>query len=288
MRKIGIDIGGTKMLGVVVESHDETHSVVDEVRVAAPVGGDIVPQIVAFVRSMGGAHTVGVGIAGLVRNDDVVVTTTHLPNVRGLELRGALESELGVPARVDNDATCAAVAEWRLGSARGIDEALVVTIGTGIGGGAIVGGRVVRGAHGFAGEFGHMVVVRDGESCPCGRRGCWECYASGRGISQSAGGIRAEDVLQRFVDGDEAARECVDSYAAWVALGLFDLTSAFDPSRIVLGGGLGARHEVLPLIDAHFRTTFAGHAGRDLPQIVNATLGYRAGAIGAAFVGAGD
>ncbi len=286
--RLGIDIGGTKMLGVVVSSIDGTHEVINEARVPAPTHGDIVGQIADFARSFGRIDSVGVGIAGLVRNDDVIVTTTHLPNVRDLRLRQLIEQEVGVPAGVDNDATCAAIAEWRLGAAAGFDDVLVVTIGTGIGAGAITNGQVMRGAHGFAGEFGHMVVVRDGLPCPCGRRGCWENYVSGRGVSRLAGGESSESVFDRFAAGDSTARSILDEYAQWVALGLFDLTCVFDPACIVLGGGLGSRSEVLEMIETHFQNTQAGHVGRDLPRIALAQLGSRAGAIGAAFVGAGD
>ena len=280
------------MLAVVVEAgtaNGTAHEVVEERRVAAPVDGDIVAAIVDFAVSFGPIASLGVGIAGLVRrSDDVVVTTTHLPNVRGLALRRDLERKLGVPVAVDNDGTCAAVAEWRLGAARGSDDAVVLTIGTGIGGAAIVNGRVARGVHGYAGEFGHMVVVRDGEPCPCGRRGCWESYVSGRGLSRLADGEQPEAVLERFGRGDVEAKRAVDEFARWTALGLFDLVSIFDPETIVVGGGLGSRAEILPLIRAHFRDSVGGHAGRELPVVANASLGALAGAIGAAFVGAGD
>ena len=292
MRRLGIDIGGTKMLAVVVESRSPDGSgveIVDERREAAPTSGDIVASIGAFAKSFGPVDSLGVGIAGLVRRiDDVVVTTTHLPNVRGLALRRDLERLLGLPVAVDNDGTCAAVAEWRAGSARGFDDAVVLTIGTGIGGAAIVNGRVARGAHGYAGEFGHMIVVRDGEACPCGRSGCWESYVSGRGLGRLAGGADPEMVLERFANGDSSAKRSVDEFARSAAIGLFDLTSIFDPGCIVLGGGLGSRPEILPVIESHFRGSVGGHAGRELPILVNATLGARAGAIGAAFVGGGD
>lgn len=279
-------------MAVIVESDDSNeanYTVVDERHVAAPIDCDIVDAITDFAASYGSIASLGVGIAGLVRRtDDVVVTTTHLPNVRGLPLRRRLEDRLGIPVGVDNDGTCAAVAEWRVGAARGANDAVVMTIGTGIGGAAIVNGRVARGAHGYAGEVGHMVVVRDGEPCPCGRRGCWESYVSGRGLSRLCNGERSETILERFVRNDESAVAAVDEFARWTALGLFDLVNIFDPERIVLGGGLGSRVEILPLIRTHFRDSVAGHEGRELPTIETAMLGSRAGAIGAAFVGAGD
>jgi glucokinase len=232
--------------------------------------------------------SVGVGIAALVTREGLAVTTTHLPGVRDVPLRAALSERLGLPVRVDNDGTCTAVAEWRLGAARGHGEVLAVSIGTGIGGGAIVGGRVARGANGFAGEFGHMVVERDGVTCPCGRRGCWEAYVSGRGLAHIAGAASSQDVLEAYGRGDAQASRALAEFAEWAAIGLHNLVNIYDPSCIVLGGGLGARPEVVAVITDRFSTIDQSHAGRAMPSIVAATLGERAGAIGAAFVGAGD
>ncbi len=158
---------------------------------------------------------------------------------------------------VTNDATCAALAEWRFGAGRGVDDMVMVTLGTGIGGGVVAGGRLIVGANGFAGEFGHMVVDPDGPPCPCGRRGCWERYASGSGLAQlaraaavggrlrrvvevaggDAGMVRGEHVQAAAREGDPGAVAVVDEFARWVALGLVNLTNALDPARFVLGGG---------------------------------------------------
>lgn len=288
MRRFGIDIGGTKTLCVVVDDSADGGRVVDERRIPTDHTVDAAAAIVELARTFGVVDSVGVGIAGLVSRDGEVVVTTHLPGVRELPLRDRVASQLGVPVAVDNDATCAAVAEWRLGAARGVDDALVVTLGTGIGGGAIVSGRVARGHNGFAGEFGHMVVARGGEPCPCGRRGCWEAYASGGGLARLAGGVAAETVVGRFLDGDSGATEVVTSFADWVVVGLHNLVNIHDPSCIVLGGGLGSRPEIVDLVSTRFIAGEGGHAGRALPLLVAAELGEYAGAIGAAFIGAGD
>lgn len=288
MRRLGIDIGGTKTLCVVVDDVGGEVHVVEERRLATDVAGDSVAAVVGLARGFDDVASVGLGIAALVTRDGTAVTTTHLPGVRDAPLRAVLSEQLGLPVVVDNDATCAAVAEWRLGAARGYDEVLVVTIGTGIGGGAIVGGRVDRGSNGFAGEYGHMVVERNGLDCPCGRRGCWEAYVSGRGLAHIAGAATSEAVLDAYALGDASAARALDEFADWAALGLHNLVNIFDPACIVLGGGLGARNEVLAAIDARFRCVGQSHAGRAMPVITAATLGERAGAIGAAFVGAGD
>ncbi len=288
MRRLGVDIGGTKTLCVVIDDSVDGGRVVEERKVPTDPRGDAAEVIVDLARTFGEIDSIGIGIAGLVSRNGEVVVTTHLPGVRQLPLRDTVSSRLDLPVAVDNDATCAAVAEWRLGAARGWNDALVVTLGTGIGGGAIVGGRVARGHNGFAGEFGHMVVARGGEACPCGRRGCWEAYASGGGLARLAGGVASETVVERFLQGDERATGVVATFADWVVVGLHNLVNIHDPGRIVLGGGLGSRPEIVDVVAARFAAGEGGHAGRALPSLAAAELGPRAGAIGAAFIGAGD
>ena len=288
MKRLGIDIGGTKTLCVVVDDSGAEPRVVDERRVSTDPRGDAGEAIVELARSFADIDSVGVGIAGLVSRDGTVAVTTHLPGVRDVPLRRQVEGALGIPVAVDNDATCAAVAEWRVGAARGCRDALVVTLGTGIGGGAIVDGRVARGHNGYAAEFGHMVVERNGPRCPCGRRGCWEEYASGGGLSRLAGGVASERVVEGFVARDEASVRVVGEFADWVAIGLHNLVNIHDPELIVLGGGLGSLPEIVDVVSRRFAAGEGGHAGRSLPRIAAAQLGHRAGAIGAAFIGAGD
>lgn len=273
---------------VVIDDSVDGGRIVDERKVPTDPRGDAAAAIVDLARTFGRIDSVGVGIAGLVSRDGDVVVTTHLPGVRDLPLRDAVASQLGLPVAVDNDATCATVAEWRLGAARGSNDALVVTLGTGIGGGAIIDGRVARGHNGFAGEFGHMVVARGGESCPCGRRGCWEAYASGSGLARLAGGIAPEVVVQGFLQGDARATDLVRIFADWVVVGLHNLVNIYDPACIVLGGGLGSLREIVDVVSVRFAESEGGHIGRALPKVIAAELGARAGAIGAAFIGAGD
>jgi predicted NBD/HSP70 family sugar kinase len=133
-----------------------------------------------------------------------------------------------------------------------------------------------------------MVVERDGLACPCGRHGCWEAYVSGQGLAFIAGAASSQEVLEAHGRGDAQASRALAEFAEWAAIGLHNLVNIYDPSCIVLGGGLGARSEVIAAITDRFGTIDQSHAGRAMPSIVAATLGERAGAIGAAFVGAGD
>lgn len=179
----------------------------------------------------------------------------------------------------------------------------MVTLGTGIGGGVITGGTLLRGAHGFAGELGHMVVDPTGPPCPCGKQGCWERYASGTGLGRLAreaaeggrldavvalaGGdedaVRGEHVTQAARAGDPAALQLLDQLAWWIALGLANLANILDPSVVVIGGGLvEAADLLLEPVRRHFGELVMGGSARPAPRIVAAELGEQAGAIGAA------
>ena len=300
---VGVDVGGTKVLGVVT---DDAGAILHEARRPTPKGGPAILDTVAAVAGDLGAGrpgaTLGVGIAGLVERRGVLLAAPNLAVDEALNVRGGLRDRLHVDVAVDNDATCAALAEWRAGAAAGFDDVVLVTLGTGIGGGLVLGGVVQHGAHGFTGEYGHMVVDPAGPPCPCGRRGCWERYASGAGLAWLArraaaegrldapGGIddlRGEDVRASALAGDVGALAVVDEFARWVAIGLVNLTNLVDPAILVLGGGLAADPGLYePPIARWFAALLYSSEIRPAPKLAFATLGEHAGAIGAALLGA--
>ena len=196
--KIGIDVGGTKCLGVAV---DDSGKVVRQYRLPTPHADALCDTLVEIVAQLGEFNLIGIGVPGLISPQGVIRASPNLVGAKELALRQMLEDRLGKKVLVENDATCAALGEWKLGAAQGATDAWVITLGTGIGGGFISGSVLQRGAHGFAGEVGHMVVDPDGPLCPCGRNGCWERYASGNGLSYLANGEKGEDVLSRAKDG---------------------------------------------------------------------------------------
>ncbi len=323
---IGIDMGGTKVLGLAV---DDEGVVLSEVRVATPgrrsaveqepdnEGFELVIEALASVTEQlrdtvdAEIASVGVGAPGLVDNTGVLRYAPNLPRGTGLDIVGRLSARLGgMRTVVDNDATCATVAEWAFGAATGVTDAVMVTLGTGIGGGIIAGGHVVRGASGFGGEIGHMVVDPTGPVCPCGKRGCWERFASGSGLGRLArdaahagrldevvglaGGdpesVRGEHVTMAAKAGDAGALAVLGELGWWLALGLSNLTLVLDPAVIVYGGGLVETVTlVLDKVQSAFDDLLEGHAYRPEVKIAPALLGERAGAIGAALVArAGD
>jgi glucokinase len=308
----GIDVGGTKVLGVALRA-DDPAVVLGEARTPTPDSetglldamADVVRQLDVQV-GRPGITAVGVGIAGLIDRTGRLRVSPNLPGRRDVDIGVELHRRLGLPIRVDNDATCAAWGEYLAGAARGADDAVLVTLGTGIGAGLIADGELVRGAHGFGGEAGHMVVDPRGPRCPCGRRGCWERFASGTGLGwlgreaaeagqfprgvELAGGVadnvRGEHVTQAAREGDEDALEVMQEFAGWVGLGLGNLVTLLDCSLVVIGGGLVEAGEVLlaPVRAAYLRQVMAPEERQDV-RIVPAELGERAGATGAALLG---
>lgn len=303
LRRIGIDVGGTKCLGVVL---DDNGAVVEEARRPTPKGPDaIIDTLAELATSLHVNGWLGIGVPGLVTRSGVLRAAPNLVDISDFEVGRLLGERLGFEVAVDNDGTCAGAAEWKVGAAVGISDMVMVTLGTGIGGGVIAGNTLIRGANGFTGEIGHMVVDPDGPPCPCGRRGCWERFASGSGLArlareaaigkrlrrvvQLAGGdaekVRGEDVQAAAREGDEEALRVVDLFGRWVALGLVNLTNALDPQMFVLGGGLAASADLyLAPIQRWFTELLYAPDLRPHPLLRFAELGEQAGAVGAALL----
>lgn len=287
---IGIDIGGTKCLALARRSDG---AIVAESRTPTAKGdaSSLVDAIVAVVHDLcrdlpdAVLQGVGLGVPGLVTSTGVLRYAPHLPSAREVALRELLERRLGVRVAVDNDNTAATWAEHRVGAGVGHDELVYVGFGTGIGGGIVHEGRLGRGAHGFAGEMGHMTVDRSGERCVCGRVGCWELVASGSALTRLAG-RPGEQVTAAAAAGDTDALALIDRFAAAVAVGLADLVQLLDPSLVVLGGGVMDPPDVIVPAVVRAFTSEMGDAGahRALPGLVPARLGNRAAAIGAALL----
>lgn len=304
----GIDVGGTKILGVMVD-RDDPSQVLAEHRVDTPGSRDPDDLFDAMesvaVRLRPEVEAVGLGIAGLVDREGMMHLAPHLAALHGKPVRAEMEKRLDLPVAVENDVTCATWSEHYVGAARGASDSVCVAIGTGIGAGIVAGGEVVRGAHGFAGEAGHMLIDPVGPVCPCGKHGCWERLASGSGLGRQArdaaeagqldrvlelaGGevahVRGEHVSQAAHEGDVQALELLRSFAWWVAAGIANLVTLLDPSVVVIAGGLveiGA-----PLLDPvrdHYHGLVMSSEARPDTRIVPAELGERAGAIGAALL----
>jgi glucokinase len=305
-RRVGIDVGGTKAQAVVI---DRAGEVVESAQRPTPRGDRsleaLIDVVVELADEVGREGSVGVGVPGLVTRAGVLRAAPNLDGVADFAVAELLSNRFGSDVHVDNDATCATVAEWLLGAGHRSDDMMLVTLGTGIGGGVVANGSLQRGTNGFAGEFGHMVVDPTGPLCPCGRRGCWERYASGSGLAmlareaatghrlhdvvRHAGGdpqaVRGEHVQAAARDGDPEALAVIDDFARWVALGLSNLTNVLDPELFVLGGGLAAAPDLYldPIRRWFAELLYQSHL-RPVPAIEFARWGPLAGAVGAALL----
>ncbi|NBO33456.1 MAG: ROK family protein [Actinobacteria bacterium] len=286
----GIDVGGTKCLGVVLDAQREVtseHDVLHQVRNSTPRADKLVDALEVLAGQLGDVQSLGVGVPGLITLDGVMRASPNIPGSVDVAVGPELSKRLGRQVNVDNDGNLAALAEWRYGAARGAKNMWMVTLGTGIGGGHVVNGVVQRGVNGFAGEIGHIVVNPDGPRCTCGRKGCWEVYASGRGLRMLAAGEAGESVIARARNGDADAVTVLEAWARWVAIGLSNLTNVSDPDVIVIGGGVSeAADIVMPIVQRWFVETLYSPEQRKHPDLRVAQLGEHAGAIGAALFGA--
>ena len=269
---IGVDLGGTKLLAGAVDGdlivRHRAHRTVGGLEQAAllDVVVDAVRETILAAAPDAPVLGVGFGIPSLVdRATGTSLHSVHLP-LEEVPFRDLMAERLDVPVFVDNDATAAMLAEWRFGAARGAADAALLTLGTGIGGGLVVGGRIVRGARGMAAELGHIPVERDGPPCGpgCPARGCLEAVASGTAMAREAlaaargrprsglgralaGGLEITGALcvELAHDGDPAARAVVAEVGRGLGVGIAGLVNVFDPEVIVVGGGVMAAGELL-------------------------------------------
>ncbi len=304
---IGVDVGGTKVAAGVV---DEQGAILATLRRPTPstVPADVIATIVDVVQELRAAHevaSVGIGAAGFINAERSMVL--FAPNLAWREepLRDVVAKELDLPVVVENDANAMAWGEYRFGAGRGEEHLVCITVGTGIGGGILLDGRLYRGRFGIAAEFGHTRVVPDGRRCGCGQRGCWEQYCSGRALLHEAreigdvdkvfgarllelGGGRPEGIEARHVtdaarEGDPAALACFEQVGRALGQGMADMAAVLDPGRFVVGGGVADAGELLlgPARKA-FSLALTGTGHRPVPDIVLAQLGNDAGLVGAA------
>jgi glucokinase len=305
---VGVDIGGTKVLAGVVDAEGRVaRTALRTTPGRRGVTRQVEDALVAAILEAADGRplaAVGVAAAGFVDSaGERVMFAPHLP-WQGEPLRALLADRLDCPVGLDNDASCAARAEAHHGAARGAASALMITLGTGIGGAVLLDGRVVRGANGMAGEFGHMQVVPDGQVCECGRRGCWEQYSSGNALVRNARALMAEQpsvlldmtdghpdrvtgpmVTSAAEEGDLVARRAFGSVGDWLGVGTANLVAALDPEVVVIGGGVSAAGaRLLDPARAALHRTLVGAEHRVVPDLVAAELGPRAGMVGAALL----
>jgi glucokinase len=293
---IGVDVGGTNMTGGLARADGSLAAKVrrpTDRRGGAAAGLALIVEIVSDLatraqRDGTAVDRIGVGFGGPVDFErGVVLLSHHVEGWEGVPLRAELEASFSVPVVVDNDANAGTLGEWKFGAGRGFADLLYVNIGTGIGGGAVSGGRLVRGSRNLAGEIGHATVVRDGPPCTCGRRGCLESCASGdalarRGSEALGRAVSGKDVFTLAGNGDPLAQLVLRDVIEDLAHGIGTAVGLLNPAIVIIGGGLSEAPEPLflePLRRAIPRYCLPD-AARDL-RVEAAEMRYDAGVIGA-------
>ena len=309
MYYIGIDVGGTNLKAGLVREDGQILAVERTplafenpeqfARTLAQLGQSVLHQAGIPASDVVSA---GIGIPGAVAGGDILYTC-NIP-LRDVPLSRLFRQHLDVPVLLENDANCAAVGEWLCGAGRGTQQFIVVTLGTGVGGGLILNGKLYSGS-GMVGEVGHMVIQHGGAPCNCGRRGCWEAYASATGlirmtreameahpesllhtVAAQSGCVEGRTAFDAAVQGDETALALCRDYVSYLAAGVTNLINMLQPEAVAIGGGVAAAPDGLlltPLREIVERECYPRHTGQ-IPRIVRAELGNDAGIIGAALL----
>ena len=307
---LGLDLGGTNLKGVIVgpEGRPLAHSVVStrsQAGVEAVLAqiGDLADRLVKQASAnWSQVVALGVGVAAWINHESgLILRAANLAGWVDVPLRQRLSGALGKPAVVENDGNAAAWGEYTAGAGWGAHSMVLLTLGTGIGGGVVVAGSLLRGYTGTAGELGHLVILPDGPECVCGNRGCLEELASARATVrrfaeavragaksslaakvQEGAPLSARDICKHALAGDALSREILEETGRFLALGVHDIIVAFNPQRVVLGGGMAAAGDLImePLAQEVARRTLP-YAARHT-EIRWGELGELAGAIGAA------
>ncbi len=310
MLKVGIDIGGTKIAGGVVAADGR---IVEKLRVDTPTDtSSLADAVVDMAHHLAARHdvaAVGVAAAGFIDKDRA--TVIHAPNIawRNEPLRAMLEARIEVPVTIENDANAAGWAEFRFGAGRGVEDMVMLTMGTGVGGAVISRHELFRGGHGIAAELGHLRFIRDGHPCGCGQNGCLEQYASGRALQREAndiadsGGIGAALAARRaekgvlpgpaisrlILAGDPGAVEALRRVATALGEACGGFQAVLDPELFVIGGGVAQLGDVLlEPVRIAYETSLPGYGDRPVAEFAIAQLGNDAGLIGAADLAVAD
>lgn len=314
MYKVGIDLGGTNIAAGVI---DENNKIIAKASVKTNLprpAESIADSIAELTRdvvasaglSMDDISFVGVGTPGAVTTGGVVEFSANLGFV-DTPLKQLIKDRVQKSVWIENDANCAALGERIVGCGKGVENFIAVTLGTGVGGGIIVHGKLMTGVNGAAGEIGHMIIIHDGLACPCGRKGCFEQYASASAlvrqtrdallrdrehksimwqlISSDLENVDGRTVFDAARQGDEIATKVIDAFVEYLAAGVANLINVFQPEKLCIGGGVSKQGSLIidPLVDKIIRKRYTKHA-KVQTEICAATLGNDAGLIGAALL----
>ena len=308
MNYLGIDLGGTNIKGGVVNEAGEILREASRPTMVENGPDAIADGIAALIRDLEQGETfggVGLGCPGTVDDESGEVVCAFNLNLIHYDLRGAIKARTGYEIRLGNDANVAALAEATVGAGKGAHSTVVITLGTGVGCGVVLEGKMLTGYTGAASELGHMVIAEDGAKCTCGRRGCFEAYASATAlirmtrdamaenpdsvmfaVAKENGAIDGRTAFMAAERGDTAAAEVVREYVKYLAAGVTNVVNIFFPEIVAFSGGVANQGEALlkPLREEVRRQEFGGAYVKRHAKLVQCTLGYQAGIIGAALL----
>lgn len=315
MKYVGVDIGGTNLKAGLVDEEGNLLAT-QKMKVAEIANKDALAWTVASMVhelakaagvSLSEVASVGVGVPGTVDiRAGSIAYTCNLP-LRDVPLRKLFHKYLNIPLYIENDANCAALAEFHVGAGRESKRFVTITLGTGVGAGIVHNGKIYHGANGMAGEVGHMVIEQNGLPCPCGRRGCWEQYASAtalkritaealaahpesglaRVIAENDGHVSGQSAFIAAREGDVVGQAICEKYVEYLSCGVVNVVNIFQPDTLAIGGGVSNEADEQLLLPVRQRVEQECiPCGKDRrTRVVKAQLGNRAGLIGAALLG---
>ncbi|HHW30158.1 MAG TPA: ROK family protein [Clostridiaceae bacterium] len=314
MYYVGIDLGGTKIAAGLVDKQGKilakASTSTGKERPADEIIKDMAMLAKQVIDDYGiettSVKSIGIGCPGIVNDKDgTLIYANNIPNLSNKNLRAGIQRYINLPVILDNDANCAALAESVAGAAKDVDHSVTITLGTGIGSGVIINGRIYSGMNNAGAELGHMVIAMGGKKCNCGRSGCWEVYASATAlIEQVKEAIRKnpDSLIYRLVEGDlskinakvafDAAKagdstavEVINRYYTYVAEGIINTVNIFCPQVVVIGGGISKQGEYLLKPIREMVNKYMLFKGNSSMEIRTAKMGNDAGIVGAAMLG---
>lgn len=318
MYYVGIDLGGTNIaagvLGENLEIIKKGSVPTGNTRHYSAIIKDMAMLVMKLLKEIGISYDevdcIGIGGPGTCDRENGILLYSNNIYFDDVPMRSEMQKYLPLPVYLENDANCAALGESMAGAAKDVPDSITVTLGTGVGGGIILNNKIYTGFNGMAGEIGHLILRHKGELCTCGRKGCWEAYASATALirqTRKAVQKHPESLINQLIDGDlskidaktafdamrqgdEVGKKIVNKYILYLSEGITDLINIFQPSRIVLGGGISKEGDTLliPLREIAKKSTYYGEGNLPHTQIVKARLGNDAGIIGAAMLGRGQ
>jgi len=318
MYYVGIDLGGTNIAAGIL---DENLKIIKKgsvptinTRHYSEIIKDMAMLAIKLLKETGIAYdevdSIGIGSPGTCDRGNGVLLYTNNIEFNEVPMREEMQKYIPLPVYIENDANCAALGESMAGAAKDVSDSITVTLGTGIGGGIILNNKIYTGFNGMAGEIGHIILRHKGEACTCGRQGCWEAYASATAlirqtryaaekhpeslINSLVGGdlsrIDAKTAFDAMRQNDKVGKRVVKKYISYLSEGISDLINIFQPSRIVIGGGISKEGDTIlvPLRKIARKSTYYGEGDIAHTEIVKAELGNDAGIVGAAMLGKGQ